>query len=189
MFCKDTKPEPAELGAVREDPKEGKPIPFEDWWAALSRGYDPDTEDVPWYDKRKALAEYAYEAGISTAKFAPFYAAEPQQASTEPRRQGITGYCIDSDHKYCTVRDCGCMCHEVASLKQSLEAQEQELRTLMWIHHGHTGIYGDDGEMQCGECAKYGCNDYRNAPISEVRKAYQMAKFALAAARALTEGR
>lgn len=54
---------------------------------------------------------------------------------------------------------------------------EQEVRHLMWTHHGHAGIYGDDGEMQCGECAKYGCWDYRNAPLGEVRKAYQMARF------------
>lgn len=54
---------------------------------------------------------------------------------------------------------------------------EQEVRHLMWIHHGHQGIYGDDGEMQCGECSKYGCWDYRNAPLAEVREAYQMARF------------
>lgn len=54
---------------------------------------------------------------------------------------------------------------------------EDEVRHLMWIHHGHSMIYGDDGEMQCGECAKYGCWDYRNAPLAEVRKAYQMAIF------------
>jgi hypothetical protein len=54
---------------------------------------------------------------------------------------------------------------------------EQELRTVMWLNHGHTGMYGDDGEMQCSECSKFGCWDYRNAPMDEVRKAYQMARF------------
>jgi hypothetical protein len=48
-------------------------------------------------------------------------------------------------------------------------------RYLMWIHHGHIGIYGDDGEMQCGECSKFGCWDYKNAPIEAVRAAYQAA--------------
>ena len=31
---------------------------------------DPDTEDVPWFDKREALCEAAYEAGQSSVKFA-----------------------------------------------------------------------------------------------------------------------
>lgn len=26
---------------------------------------------------------------------------------------------------------------------------EAELRRELWLHHGHDGIYGDDGEMQC----------------------------------------
>ena len=54
------------------------------------------------------------------------------------------------------------------------EAARRE-RYLMWIHHGHIGIYGDDGEMQCGECSKFGCWDYKNAPIEAVRAAYQAA--------------
>lgn len=54
-------------------------------------------------------------------------------------------------------------------------ALEMELRQLMWLSHGHLGLYGDDGEMQCGSCSKYGCWDYRNGPLDEVRKAYQAA--------------
>lgn len=26
------------------------------------------------------------------------------------------------------------------------------LRKLLWLRHGCTGLYGDDGEMQCGTC-------------------------------------
>lgn len=39
-------------------------VGFEKWWAEEGRSLDPDTEDVPWFDKRKGLAESAFEAGI-----------------------------------------------------------------------------------------------------------------------------
>jgi hypothetical protein len=52
---------------------------------------------------------------------------------------------------------------------------EYELRKIMWLTHGHYGIYGDDGEMQCGECIPFGCYDYKNAPLADVRKAYNAA--------------
>jgi hypothetical protein len=37
---------------------------FEKWWADDGRFYDPDTEDVPWFDKSKELAELAFAKGI-----------------------------------------------------------------------------------------------------------------------------
>ena len=27
------------------------------------------------------------------------------------------------------------------------------VREVLWVNHGHNGLYGDDGEMQCGLCA------------------------------------
>lgn len=36
---------------------------FDEWWEKTGKSIDPDTEDVPWYDKRKELARMAYEAG------------------------------------------------------------------------------------------------------------------------------
>ena len=36
---------------------------FDLWWSKTGRMYDPDIEDVAWYDKRKKLAELAYAAG------------------------------------------------------------------------------------------------------------------------------
>ena len=33
---------------------------FDEWWNREGQFYDPDTEDVPWYDKRKALAEKSW---------------------------------------------------------------------------------------------------------------------------------
>ena len=37
---------------------------FENWWSTDGRMYDPDTEDVPWFDKRKALAALAFDKGV-----------------------------------------------------------------------------------------------------------------------------
>jgi hypothetical protein len=37
---------------------------FEKWWQEQGRGLDPDTEDVPWYDKREALAHLAFDEGV-----------------------------------------------------------------------------------------------------------------------------
>ena|ERR1700686_2096837 len=34
---------------------------FRNWWETVGKFYDPDTEDVSWFDKRKALAEQAFE--------------------------------------------------------------------------------------------------------------------------------
>lgn len=33
---------------------------FDVWWEKDGKFFDPDTADVPWYDKRKFLAEYAW---------------------------------------------------------------------------------------------------------------------------------
>lgn len=34
----------------------------------------------------------------------------------------------------------------------ALEAENEALRRILWLNHGHAGLYGDDGEMQCGIC-------------------------------------
>lgn len=39
-------------------------VGFDKYWNEDGKGYDPDTEDVPWFDKRKFLAEHAFEAGL-----------------------------------------------------------------------------------------------------------------------------
>ena len=72
------------------------PIPFEDWWASQGKFIDPDTEDVPWFDKRKGLAEAAYDAGQSSVKFGQFYshtkaASTPQQDAEDPAEPGEHG--------------------------------------------------------------------------------------------------
>lgn len=39
---------------------------FAKWWRDEGRMYDPDTDDVPWFDKRKFLAEIAFTKGVDT---------------------------------------------------------------------------------------------------------------------------
>ena len=38
---------------------------FRNWWNRDGKFYDPDTEDVPWFDKRVFLAERAFDAGVA----------------------------------------------------------------------------------------------------------------------------
>lgn len=36
---------------------------------------------------------------------------------------------------------------------KDLAEENQLLRKWIWLNHGHLdGLYGDDGEMQCGRC-------------------------------------
>jgi hypothetical protein len=41
---------------------------------------------------------------------------------------------------------------------------ELEFRRLLWQRHGCAGLYGDDGEMQCGSCIL----DFKRQPPSEI---------------------
>ena len=53
--------------------------------------------------------------------------------------------------------------------RQALSPEaEKALREHLWLSHGHRGIYGDDGEMQCGECGPFGMYDYKREPLEKV---------------------
>ena len=52
---------------------------------------------------------------------------------------------------------------------ERLEEENRLMRKWMWLNHGHTGLYGDDGEMQCGMCYKqFGFWDWKRTPINEI---------------------
>lgn len=36
--------------------------------------------------------------------------------------------------------------------RNEVNDENRRLRKLLWASHGHTGLYGDDGEMQCAKC-------------------------------------
>ena len=46
---------------------------------------------------------------------------------------------------------------------------EMEIRRALWSQHGHFGIYGDDDEMQCGECKP--ARDFKREPVIELVRA------------------
>lgn len=57
--------------------------------------------------------------------------------------------------------------HSAVARLESYDAmreREQSLRRELWLSHGHTGIYGDDGEMQCGECGI----DYKRDSVESI---------------------
>ena len=56
-----------------------------------------------------------------------------------------------------------------------VEAEDsiRETRQALWVGHGHDGLYGDDGEMQCSVCRA----DYKRDPLPDlVRKALKAAR-------------
>jgi hypothetical protein len=58
---------------------------------------------------------------------------------------------------------------------QARKPLELRFRRALWLSHGHHG-YGDDGEMQCVECAPFGVSDYLRDPLDSVEAAYAFAK-------------
>ncbi len=47
--------------------------------------------------------------------------------------------------------------------------EEKILRKLLWLRHGCTGLYGDDGEMQCGSCLL----DFKRDAPEAIEKRFQ----------------
>ncbi len=48
------------------------------------------------------------------------------------------------------------------------EEEIKQLRKLLWLNHGHLGLYGDDGEQQCSECML----DFKRTPIGNIIKRF-----------------
>jgi hypothetical protein len=47
-----------------------------------------------------------------------------------------------------------------------LKAEVLTIRKLLWVGHGHRGLYGDDGELQCAQCSP--AYDYKNGRLEDV---------------------
>jgi len=60
--------------------------------------------------------------------------------------------------------------HQPQGVVAESVATMTRLRSHLWLGHGHTGQYGDDGEMQCAACIPYGQYDYRRASFTELFK-------------------
>ena len=67
--------------------------------------------------------------------------------------------------------------------KEQLKKDVKILRELLWLSHGHDGLYGDDGEMQCMKCwFEYGFWDWKRTPVEEIQErifAGNLKKFAV----------
>ena len=51
----------------------------------------------------------------------------------------------------------------------ALAEEIYKLRKMLWLSHGHTGMYGDDGELQCSECLhEYGFYDWKRTDINDI---------------------
>lgn len=56
---------------------------------------------------------------------------------------------------------------------ERLKDIEHKYRITMWLNHGHTQLYGDDGEMQCYQCQLW---DYKREPIEKLEQQACLAK-------------
>lgn len=53
---------------------------------------------------------------------------------------------------------------------------ELRARTVLWLHHGCSGMYGDDGEMQCARMENHpGVWDFKRTPWETIVTAFTMA--------------
>jgi len=54
-------------------------------------------------------------------------------------------------------------------LAEGHAAEEHKLRELLWLRHGCTGLYGDDGEMQCVTCGI----DFKRDSAADIEQRFQ----------------
>jgi hypothetical protein len=61
---------------------------------------------------------------------------------------------------------------EMTARERDLEEENLMLRFALWVGHGHSGLYGDDGEMQCAKCCPQGAVDYKRGSAKALQKAF-----------------
>lgn len=67
------------------------------------------------------------------------------------------------------------MINKLTTLATDADELELKYRKQLWLSHGHKGLYGDDGEMQCSECIVYGAMDYKRDPLDKIEAAHHNA--------------
>lgn len=60
---------------------------------------------------------------------------------------------------------------QIVTLIKQPETENKILRRLLWIRHGcpFAALYGDDGEMQCGNCRI----DFKNQPAKTIEETFR----------------
>jgi len=52
---------------------------------------------------------------------------------------------------------------------KKVEKLEHKYRESLWLRHGHDGLYGDDGEMQCSHI-EHGPLDFKRHPLELIEQ-------------------
>jgi len=50
--------------------------------------------------------------------------------------------------------------------EKKISKKNLNFRRKLWLEHGHKGLYGDDGQMQCPDCGL----DFKNDPLEKIYK-------------------
>lgn len=78
----------------------------------------------------------------------------------------------------------------LAPRAEAAAPMEKRMREYLWLSHGHAGLYGDDGEMQCSRCgSQFGVWDYKRAPLEQLLDAVNMVRFERGCAEAAASSR
>jgi|SRR3989304_2136609 len=116
------------------------------------------------------------------------YEAALQQRAERDRDtlRADLGRCVEAINTPCGEHCLGCCHHVNAALSPSavsagkewarMQLTEMNYRKELWLNHGHSGQYGDDGEMQCSECIPFGLIDYEREPIDKVERVAEQAR-------------
>ena len=97
-------------------------------------------------------------------EFCPEDESTPSLSRTE-RVERIKRQTREADERL-EQSQCGIKASPASPPRADMSFIERELRMRLWMGHGHSGLYGDDGEMQCGQCVPLW--DYRRTPIEQL---------------------
>lgn len=64
---------------------------------------------------------------------------------------------------------------KLTSAEARCKVLDMKLRRTLWLRHGHLGLYGDDGEMQCSKCRLDYLRDSLDAIETRLREQAQQA--------------
>ena len=59
------------------------------------------------------------------------------------------------------------------AIKAYAAQQTAAWREALWLRHGHEGLYGDDGEMQCGTCVRDFKRDTPEQIVDGLRRSWE----------------
>ena len=97
---------------------------FEEWWEASGKMFDPDVDTVPWFDKRKELAAYAFEAGSRTREITITKEDRTGVGSTDDFA-AVLGLSPDLSPSATSPIQCGTLPPRVDSIKYTMKRRKR----------------------------------------------------------------